>query len=129
VDSLGDAFVTGTTFSTTFPTHNGFGAGNARGVAFVTELNPSGTALLYSTYLGGTVGGAAGDSGHGIALDTSGNIYVAGQTFSTDFPTNSTITALKATSAGAAVGTSFISKINPALSATPRCLFFVSGWN
>lgn len=109
VDSLGDAFVTGTTFSTTFPTHNGFGAGNANGVAFVTELNPSGTALLYSTYLGGT----GGDSGKGIALDTSGNIYVAGQTFSTTFPTNSTISALKPTSAGAAVGTSFISKINP----------------
>jgi hypothetical protein len=46
VDSVGDAFVTGTTFSTTFPTHNGFGAGSASGVAFVTELNPSGTALL-----------------------------------------------------------------------------------
>src|SRR5215472_10211635 len=43
VDSLGDAFVTGQTFSTTFPTQNGFGAGNANGVAFVTEMNPSGT--------------------------------------------------------------------------------------
>src|SRR5467141_2826691 len=103
VDSLGDAFVTGTTFSTTFPANNnGFGAGNANGVAFVTELNPSGTALLYSSYLGGT----GGDSGHGIALDTSGNIYVAGQTFSIDFPTSATITAFKPTSGGAAVGTS-----------------------
>src|SRR6267378_593521 len=131
VDSLGDAFVTGTTFSTTFPTHNGFGAGNARGVAFVTELNPAGTALLYSALLGGTTGGAAGDSGHGIALDTSGNIYVAGQTFSTDFPTNSTITALKATSAGAAVGTSFISKINPALSGNASLVYssYLGGTN
>jgi hypothetical protein len=127
VDSLGDAFVTGTTFSTTFPTHNGFGAGNANGVAFVTELNPSGTALLYSTYLGGT----GGDTGHGIALDTSGNIYVAGGTFSTDFPTNSTITPLKPTSAGAASGTSFISKINPAVSGIASLVYssYLGGTN
>jgi hypothetical protein len=127
VDSLGDAFVTGTTFSTTFPTHNGFGAGNTNGVAFVTELNPSGTALLYSTYLGGT----GGDSGHGIALDTSGNIYVAGNTSSTDFPTNSTITALKPTSAGAASGTSFISKINPTASGTAQLVYssYLGGTN
>jgi P pilus assembly chaperone PapD len=127
VDSLGDAFVTGITLSTTFPTHNGFGAGNANGVAFVTELNPAGTALLYSTYLGGT----GGDFGHGIALDTSGNIYVVGQTFSTDFPTNSTITALKPTSAGAASGTSFISKINPALSGIASLVYssYLGGTN
>ena len=122
VDSNGDAFVTGTTFSTNFPTKNGFGAGNATsGVAFVTELNPSGTALLYSTYLGGT----GGDSGLGIALDPAGNIYVAGLTFSTDFPTTplaspacpTSITALKqGPNAGAASGTSFVSKINPTVS-------------
>jgi hypothetical protein len=131
VDSLGDAFVTGTTFSTTFPTHNGFGAGNARGVAFVTELNPSGTALLYSTYLGGTTGGASGDSGKGIALDTSGNIYVAGQTFSTDFPTGGTITAFKPASGAAASGTSFISKINPTLSGNASLVYssYLGGTN
>src|SRR5882762_6879434 len=127
VDSLGDAFVTGTTFSTTFPTHNGFGAGNANGVAFVTELNPAGTALLYSAYLGGT----GGDSGHGIALDASGNIYIAGQTFSTGFPTNGTITAFKPTSGGAAVGTSFISKINPTASSTAQLVYssYLGGTN
>jgi hypothetical protein len=120
VDSLGDAFVTGTTFSTTFPsTPGGFGAGNTNGVAFVTEINPTGTSLLYTTYLGGT----GGDFGLGIALDNSGsganpggNVYVAGETFSTDFPTNGSVTPLKAASAGAAAGTSFISKINPAAS-------------
>ena len=109
VDSLGDAFVTGQTFSTTFPTQNGFGAGNANGVAFVTEMNPSGTALLYSTYLGGT----GGDFGLGIALDPSNNVYVAGITFSADFPT--TANALKpGPNAGASAGTSFFSKISPA---------------
>lgn len=121
VDSLGDAFVTGTTFSTTFPSApGGFGSGNANGVAFVTEINPTGTALLYTTYLGGT----GGDFGFGIALDNSGNnanpggnIYVTGGTFSSDFPT----TALNALKPGpnadaATVGTSFISKINPTMS-------------
>src|SRR5216684_180353 len=127
VDSLGDAFVTGTTFSTTFPTHNGFGAGNANGVAFVSELNPSGTALLYSTYLGGT----GGDVGIGIALDTSGNIYVAGETFSTDFPTNYSVTPFKPTSAGAALGTSFITRINPTASAAAQLVYssYLGGTN
>jgi hypothetical protein len=127
VDSLGDAFVTGTTSSTTFPTHNGFGAGNAKGVAFVTELNPSGTALLYSTYLGGT----GGDFGLGIALDASGNIYVAGETFSTDFPTNSSVTPFKPTSAGAALGTSFITKINPTANGAGQLVYssYLGGTN
>jgi hypothetical protein len=120
VDSLGDAFVTGTTFSTTFPSSpGGFGAGNAiDGTAFVTEINPTGTALLYTTYLGGT----GGDSSFGIALDHSGaganpggNVYITGVTLSTDFPTTAG-NALKPASAGAAVGTSFISKIDPTAS-------------
>jgi hypothetical protein len=119
VDALGDAFVTGTTLSTTFPTApGGFGAGNALGVAFVTEINPAGTALLYTTYLGGT----GGDFGQGIALDNSGtganpggNVYVTGFTMSSDFPTTAG-NALKPTSGGASVGTSFISKIDPTAS-------------
>ena len=121
VDSLGDAFVTGTTFSTTFPsTPGGFGAGNANGVAFVTEINPTGTALLYTTYLGGT----GGDFGIGIALDNSGNnanpggnVYVTGGTFSMDFPTTA-LNALKPgpNAAASVAGTSFISKINPTVS-------------
>ena len=127
VDSLGDAFVTGTTFSTTFPsTPGGFGAGDTSGVAFVTEINPTGTALLYTTYLGGT----GGDFGFGIALDNSGsganpggNVYVAGETFSTDFPTNGSVTPLKAASAGASAGTSFISKINPAASGIASLIY------
>ena len=126
VDSLGDAFVTGTTSSTTFPsTPGGFGAGNANGVAFVTEVNPTGTALLYTTYLGGT----GGDFGNGIALDNSGsganpggNVYVTGATFSTTFPTTAA-NALKPISAGAALGTSFISKINPTASGTASLVY------
>jgi len=49
----------------------------------VTELNPVGTALVYSTYLGGS----RADSGQSIAVDSAGNAYVAGLTDSTDFPT------------------------------------------
>jgi hypothetical protein len=84
VDSAGDAYITGYTFSANFPIRNAFqptygGAGNA----FVTEINPGGSALVYSTYLGGS----NGDYGFGIAVDTSGNAYVTGRTASGDFPT------------------------------------------
>ena len=86
VDTAGNAYVTGYTASTDFPTTPGafqttYGGGNDD--AFVTKLNPTGTALVYSTYLGGT----DSDIGNGIAVDTAGNAYVTGYTASTDFPT------------------------------------------
>ncbi len=83
VDSLGSAHVAGVTHSANFPTGNAFQA-TRKGAsdAFVTKLNAAGTAFVYSTYLGGT----ADDSGNAIALDSSGNTYVAGGTSSTDFP-------------------------------------------
>ncbi|MCX6617417.1 MAG: SBBP repeat-containing protein, partial [Acidobacteria bacterium] len=84
VDSNGNAYVTGETFSTNFPTWNASQTSNgAVWDAFVTKLNPAGSALLYSTYLGGN----ADDMGRGIAVDTLGNAYVTGDTRSTDFPT------------------------------------------
>ncbi len=86
VDSQGDAFVTGFTASPDFPTVNPFQGTlkSASTNAFVSELNPTASALLYSTYLGGS--GANGDSGAGIAVDSSGSAYVAGMTSSADFP-------------------------------------------
>jgi Beta-propeller repeat len=83
IDSAGDAYVTGVTQSSNFPPKNPIQA-NFGGVqdAFVTELNPAGTALLYSTYLGGT----SSDAGSGIAVDGSGNAYVTGETGSSNFP-------------------------------------------
>ena len=123
MDSLGDAVVAGTTLSLQFPTTTGAFtpsplASNANGVVFVTKMSPAGTSLLYSSY----VGGSGGDSGLGVAVDGSGNICVTGETFSTDFPT--TANALKpGPNAGNANGTSFVFKINPALSGTSSLVY------
>jgi hypothetical protein len=86
VDSLGNAYVTGGTTSSNFPTTTGAYQTALRGGgdAFVTKLNATGSALVYSTYLGGS-GGEGGF--FRIALDTLGNSYVVGHTSSSDFPT------------------------------------------
>jgi len=86
VDAFGNAYVTGQTFSTNFPTTAGaFQTAFGGGVdAFVTKLNPTGSApLVYSTYLGGS----GLDVGFGIAVDTAGDAYVTGLTSSSNFPT------------------------------------------
>jgi hypothetical protein len=103
VDSQGDAELTGWTNSTTFPTRNPLQAMNAGGYdAFMTTLNPSCSGLLFSTYLGGT----RDDDGFGIALDSAGNAYVGGQTWSSNFPT--TPGAYQTTP-----GSGFVLKIDP----------------
>jgi hypothetical protein len=90
IDSDGDAYVTGDTGSPTFPTTPGafqttcHGCVNGGSNAFVTEFNPSESALIYSTYLGGS----NGDQASGIALDAAGDIYLSGETYSIDFPTS-----------------------------------------
>jgi beta-propeller repeat-containing protein len=72
VDKSGNAYVTGTTASTNFPTKNALHGSNAGGYdAFVAKLNPTGSALVYSTYLGGS----NSDQGLSIAVDSSGNAY------------------------------------------------------
>jgi hypothetical protein len=84
VDSNGSAYLTGYNYGGNFPTVNPEQAQNAGFYdAFVSVLDPTGSYLSFSTYLGGS----QDDFGHGIALDPSGNVYVAGATFSTDFPT------------------------------------------
>jgi hypothetical protein len=87
VDSAGNAYLTGGTSSTDFPTTVGAVGPFQRSLgggfdAFVAKLDPTGSALVYSTYLGGS----SFDFGGGIAIDSSGNAYVAGQTYSSDFP-------------------------------------------
>jgi hypothetical protein len=83
VDAFGNAFVTGSTNSTSFPTTaSAFQPRNAGfNNAFVAEFNSTGT-LLYSTYFGG----GNNDHGLGISVDSSGNVYVTGDTSSADFP-------------------------------------------
>ena len=113
VDTSGNAYVTGDTESTNFPTANAFQSTNGGTSifqdAFVTKVNAAGTALVYSTYLGGT----GGEIGFGIAVDAAGNAYVAGATASnTTFPTAN---AIQCTRAGAA--DVFMTKLNAAGSA------------
>jgi Beta-propeller repeat len=115
VDSAGNAYVTGGTESTDFPTVNPLQPTlDGYGDAFVIKLNATGSALVYSTYLGGS----SGESGQGIAVDSAGNAYVSGVTESTDFPT--TPGAFQTTcGGGCAVGSqhAFVTKLNVAGSA------------
>ena len=108
VDAAGNAYVTGFTFSTDFPTASPIqpALGSSFEVdAFVTKLNATGSALVYSTYLGGS----RSENGNDIAVDASGNAYVTGFTRSTDFPTVSPIQAANA--GGLDV---FVTKLNAA---------------
>ncbi|MCW3100246.1 MAG: hypothetical protein JWL77_5864 [Chthonomonadaceae bacterium] len=110
IDSSGNAYVTGSTDSTDFPTTPGAflrvnPAGAGEGAAFVTKLNPTGTALIYSSFLGGN----HETMGNGIAVDTSGSAYVAGHTLADDFST--TPGAFQTTNPGGSKG--FVTKFNP----------------
>jgi hypothetical protein len=84
VDSDNNAYITGDTTSTNFPTSGPFqGSNRGRQDAFVVKLNASGNGLIYSTYIGGSIG----DAGIGIAVDPAGSAIVTGATNSVDFPT------------------------------------------
>lgn len=88
VDAAGNVIVAGVTYSPDFPVGNALQPQKGGfGDAFVAKLNPAGDALVYSTY----VGGGGGDEARGVAVDESGNAYVAGYTDSWDFPATSTI--------------------------------------
>ncbi|WP_134704981.1 SBBP repeat-containing protein [Ammoniphilus sp. YIM 78166] len=106
VDSSGAAYVTGETSSLNFPMQNPFqGALAGNSDAFITKLDPTGTSLVYSTYLGGS----NIDIGFGIAVDSNGAAYVTGQTISDNFPTMDPILADRA--GGSDV---FVTKLSPA---------------
>ena len=107
VDTAGNAFVTGTTSSPEFPTTAGAFDRSANGAfdAFVTKVNAAGSALVYSTFLGGQ----GFDSGSGLAIDSAGNAYVSGSAGSTDFPV--TPGAFDTLPDGSSA---FVSKLNPA---------------
>jgi Beta-propeller repeat len=109
VDAGGSAYVAGETNSTNFPTANPFqAASGGSSDAFVTKVNAAGSALVYSTYLGG----GNSDAGYGIALDAGGSAFVSGSTDSSDFPTASPFQA-----AAAGANDAFVTKLNSAGSA------------
>ncbi len=112
VDGDGNAYVTGRTQSLDFPTSGSiYGTSAGDFDVFVTKLNAAGSALVYSTYLGGS----EVDRGYGIAVDGSGSAYVTGVTWSdaNDFPT---VNAIQPTHGGYSVD-GFVTKLNPAGSA------------
>ncbi len=110
VNGAGNAYVAGYTSSPGYPVANSLQA-NLRGDfdAIVTKLNPAGSALEFSTYLGGT----DGDSSSGLVVDASGKMYIAGGTSSTDFPV---VNPVQATNHGG--GDAFIAVISEATAPT-----------
>ncbi len=86
IDSMGYAYVTGITKSLNFPTTPGVNDSSFNGGydIFVTKINPVGSDLNYSTYIGG---GTGNDFGYDISIDIDGNAFVTGYTQSLDFPT------------------------------------------
>ncbi len=120
VDTSGNAYVTGFTNSPDFPTsagvlQAGYGGGNTD--AFVAKLNPAGSVLGFSSYLGGS----NAEDGRGIAVDRTGNVFVTGQTCSTDFPTASPLQPSPHGNCDA-----FVAKIavGPSIALTPTSLTF-----
>jgi hypothetical protein len=107
VDVHGNAYVIGTTAASDFPTKNAFQHDlRGRQNAFVTKFDAAGTALVYSTYLGG-----GGETGSGIAIDRHGNAYVTGQALN-DFPTKNAFQ--KKLNSPLSLGNAFVTKFNAA---------------
>ena len=112
VNSAGNAFVTGSTGSTNFPIANALQPAKGPGIhgdAFISKFSPTGNALVYSTYLGGS----NSDAAFGAALDSADNFYITGTTQSSDFPT--TINARQSVLRG--FSDVFVSKLNSSGSA------------
>lgn len=106
VDAAGNLYVAGYTLSANFPTASPLQAASAGSYdVFVSKLDPGGTSLVYSTYLGGS----GEDRVTGLAVDAAGNVYLTGHTLSTNFPTAS---PLRPANAGAQ--DAFVAKLNAA---------------
>jgi hypothetical protein len=123
VDSGGNAYIAGLTYSGNFPTtpdaHDG--SFNGDDDAVVVKLDPAGTQLIYSTYLGGD----STDESYGIGLDGNGNVYTAGLTSSANFPitTGAVYTTGTCGSAGAsdhACYDAFVTKLMPLVGPAPQ---------
>jgi hypothetical protein len=117
VDSAGNAYVSGYTYSGNFPITPGAfqtvcSYGNPcllYGDAFVTKIDPTGSSLVYSTYLGGS----ELDGARAIAVDSSGNAYVTGWAQSTNFPTTPGAFQTTCSPGGSSCRNAFVTKLNP----------------
>ncbi len=126
VDGAGSAYICGETYSSDFPvtagafqTQNKAFANNAQN-AFISKLSPDGTALSYSTYLGGSglaisgdVDFFEGDSPLRMTVDTAGSAYVVGTAYSTDFPTTPGAYQLTNKAAANFASNTFVAKLSP----------------
>ncbi len=116
VDNAGNAYITGYTNSANFPTTSGVfqpacsgGCSGTTVDAFVSKLDPTGSVLLFSTYIGGT----NNDYSNGIVLDAAGNIYIAGQTYSTNYPVTPGVLQSRCSNTNCTGADGFITKLNP----------------
>ncbi|MDQ1591762.1 MAG: hypothetical protein QOG71_2389 [Pyrinomonadaceae bacterium] len=125
VDANGSAYVSGYTTSVNFPTTAGAYVTINRGNydAFVVKLNPAGTALVYATYLGGS----STELSFSLAVDASGQVHIAGQTSSDNFPT--TPGAFQTTRGGGNNSDAFVSKLNASGSSLLYSTFIGGGDN
>jgi Abnormal spindle-like microcephaly-assoc'd, ASPM-SPD-2-Hydin/Beta-propeller repeat/Cep192 domain 4 len=124
VDASGSAYVVGTTASADFPVANALQTKINRTLpsdtdAFVTKLSPDGTSLVYSTFLGGT----RGEEGNSVGVDSQGNVYVGGETGSSDFPISKAAIQTKL-KGGTYYGDGFIAKIDSTGSALLYSTYF-----
>jgi sugar lactone lactonase YvrE len=127
VDATGSAYVTGETYANDFPVTTGAfqtvnnGYANTAQNTFISKLSADGTALVYSTYLGGSglaisfdnVDFFEGDSPLRMTVDTAGSAYVVGTAYSTDFPTTSGAYQLGNKAAANFASNAFVAKLSP----------------
>lgn len=114
VDASGNAYIAGFTRSANFPTASAMDStiGGLQDV-FISKINAAGSALVYSTFLGGSLD----DSGYDMTIDGPGNVYVTGRTSSLDFPTVNAFDSTYSSTAGSGVEDGFVARLNPAGSA------------
>ena len=120
VDASGAVYITGGTCSSNFPTPGAFDPSYNGGCdAFVAKVNPSGSALVYASFLGGS----DIDWGNGITVDASGAVYITGGTYSSDFPTPGAFDTSYNGDCDA-----FVAKVNPSGSVLSYASF-LGGWD
>jgi uncharacterized protein (TIGR03437 family) len=127
VDTAGNVYVAGETYSASFPvTPGGYQTvKSGSSDAFVAKLNPAGTALLYATFLGG----GSPEQVNGIAVDLSGNAFVTGKTISTNFPVTSGAVQRVAGGGGPYNTDAFVAKLNSGGATLGYCTYLGGGYN